>query len=151
MTVHPPTTSFTRPVVGVGAVIWKGDHLLLIQRGHPPGQGTWTLPGGRQELGETVFQAVEREVREETGLAVRILDVASVVDLIDRDGEVIRHHYTVIDVAAEWVAGDAVAASDAAAVAWVLPSGLDVYGVTDAVRKAIALAAEKRGPATPAV
>jgi ADP-ribose pyrophosphatase YjhB (NUDIX family) len=140
---YPPLP--TSPVVGVGAVIWKGDRFLLIQRGHQPGLGTWSFPGGRQELGETVYQAVEREIREETGLTIRILDIVTVVDLIHRDGDAIRYHYTVIDVVAEWVAGEAVASSDAAAVAWVTPDGIEPYGVTDAVRKVIGLAAERRG------
>jgi ADP-ribose pyrophosphatase YjhB (NUDIX family) len=132
------------PVVGVGAVVWKGDAVLLIRRGHPPRQGSWSLPGGHQEWGETVHQAVEREVREEAGVGIRIFDLAEVVDLIGRDGQDIRFHYTVIDLVAEWVDGEAVAGDDAEAVAWVGPTQLDDYVLTEAVRRVIRRAAEKR-------
>jgi ADP-ribose pyrophosphatase YjhB (NUDIX family) len=137
-------TSFSGPVVAVGAVVWKGDRFLLIRRGKPPRQGSWTLPGGRQELGETVSQAAKREILEETGLTIHIVDLVTVVDLMDRDGPLIRHHYTVIDVVAEWVAGEAVAGDDAAAVHWADPADLDDFCLTDAVRRVVALAVDKR-------
>ncbi len=139
MSEHP-----SAPVVGVGAVVWKDGKVLLIRRGKPPRQGSWSLPGGRQDLGETIHQAVEREIREETAVAVRILDLAAVVDLIHRDETGIRYHYTVIDLVAEWLNGEARAGDDAEAVAWVSPEDFDAYGVTDAVRRVVAAAAEKR-------
>jgi len=132
------------PVIGVGAVVWMGDAVLLVRRANPPRQGCWTLPGGKQRLGETVFEAVEREVTEETAVNIRILDIAAVVDLIDRDDDTIRYHYTVIDVVAEWIGGEAVAGDDAAAVAWALPAQFDDYQLTDAVLQVIDAAAEKR-------
>ena len=54
--------------MGVGAVVWRGERVLLIRRGKPPRAGQWSLPGGAQQLGETLLEAVTREVREETGL-----------------------------------------------------------------------------------
>ena len=59
-----------RPIVGVGAVVFRGNEVLLIRRGKPPRMGDWSLPGGLQEIGETVFEAAAREVQEETGLKV---------------------------------------------------------------------------------
>jgi ADP-ribose pyrophosphatase YjhB (NUDIX family) len=132
------------PVVAVGAVIWKNDAVLLIRRGHAPGLGLWSLPGGHQKLGETVYQAAEREIREETSVSIDIIGIAGVVDLIDRDGETIRYHYTVIDVVAEWSDGQAVAGDDAAEVAWVRPERFPDYCLTDAVLAVIATAADKR-------
>jgi ADP-ribose pyrophosphatase YjhB (NUDIX family) len=132
------------PVVGVGAVVWKDDGLLLIKRGKPPMEGSWSLPGGHQEPGETVAAAVEREIREETGVAIRIVGLAGVVDLIAREGKDLLYHYTVIDLVAEWVAGEAKAASDAEAVAWVKPDALEPYALSAQVRQIIALAEDKR-------
>jgi ADP-ribose pyrophosphatase YjhB (NUDIX family) len=134
----------TAPIVGVGAVVWKDDRLLLIRRGRNPRKGSWSLPGGRQELGETVNQAAAREIREETGIEIRILDTLAVIDLIDRDGDAIAHHYTVIDVQAEWVAGEARAGDDAEAVAWVRPDQLDGYDLTEKLREVIAASARLR-------
>lgn len=140
MTVYP-----SAPVVGVGAVVWRDEHILLIRRGTPPRQGAWSLPGGHQELGETVYAAAEREIREETGVEIRILDIAAVVDLIhsDEEGRIVWH-YTVIDVVADWVAGEARAGDDAAEVAWVELSELPRYQPTEAVMEVVAAARRKR-------
>lgn len=141
MTINSPSC----PIVGVGAAVWKDGKVLLIQRGHPPRQGSWSLPGGRQELGETVYQAVEREIAEETGLAIDILDIVAVVDLISRDADSgnISHHYTVIDVAARWKSGQAVAGDDALAVVWASPDDLDRFALTAEVLRVITLSQAK--------
>lgn len=134
-----------QPLVGVGAVIWRDAQLLLIQRGQPPRQGSWSLPGGLQHLGETVEEAVLREVLEETGLSVRLIGVAAVVDLIDRDDQAkIRHHYTVIDFTAEWAAGEARAGSDAADLCWADPDDLDRFALTPQAKGVIAKARLQR-------
>ena len=98
-----------RPMVGVGVVVWRGPELLLIQRGKPPRKGAWSLPGGMQELGETVRETAVREVREETGLEIDLTHLIDVVDTItrDEDGRV-RMQYTLVDFAAEWRAGEPV-------------------------------------------
>ncbi|MCB2056058.1 MAG: NUDIX hydrolase [Geminicoccaceae bacterium] len=109
-----------RPIVGVGVVVVRGDRVLLIRRGKPPRQGQWSLPGGAQELGETVEEAGRREVLEETGLHLERVAPLTVVDLIDRDeaGEV-RFHYTLVDLVASSVTGEPQAAGDAADAVWV--------------------------------
>ena len=100
-------------------VIWKADKFLLIQRGTPPRLGQWSIPGGRQELGETVKEAVLRETKEETGLSVRITDFLGVIDSIQKDqnGQ-IEFHATLIDFSAEWISGHATASSDVIDCAW---------------------------------
>jgi ADP-ribose pyrophosphatase YjhB (NUDIX family) len=136
------------PVAAVGAVVWKGDRVLLIRRGKAPRKGFWSLPGGRQDWGETVHEAVAREIREETGVTIRIVDLAAVVDLIHRDDAgMIEHHFTVIDVVAEWESGEAVAGDDAAEVAWAAPEDLAGYDLTPKMLEVIAIAAEKRAKA----
>lgn len=138
-----------RPTVGVGAVVWRGAHVLLIRRGKPPGVGTWSLPGGRQEWGETVEAALRREVREETALDLGPLTFVAVVDLVatGADGTVVRH-YTLLDYTAEAAAGEAVAGDDAQAVAWFHPDALAAVDLWDETRAVIERAARLRpGPA----
>ena len=109
-----------RPFVGVGVVVLKGDDVLLIRRGKPPRQGQWSLPGGSQETGETVFEAGAREVMEETGVEIGPPRLVDIIDSIQRDGDGrVRYHYTLIDLAAEWVAGEPVADTDAEHAEWM--------------------------------
>lgn len=137
-----------RPIVGVGVVVWRDDRILLIRRGRPPSQGQWSLPGGAQELGETVFETARREVAEETGLDVEVVGVVDVVDLIDRDSEGrVRHHYTLVDVAAEWREGEAVAGDDAEAVTWTRLDELAGYSLWRETERIIRLSAQRRHPA----
>jgi ADP-ribose pyrophosphatase len=98
----------------------RGDEILLVKRANPPSANCWALPGGSVELGESLAQAVEREVLEETGVVVRAGPVLHAFDVIDRadDGRV-RHHFVVVDLLADYVSGEPRAASDALAVRWV--------------------------------
>jgi ADP-ribose pyrophosphatase YjhB (NUDIX family) len=91
-----------RPIVGVGVVVWRGDSFLLVRRGKEPNKGQWSIPGGAQHLGETVYAAAEREVLEETGLQVTVHGLVDVVDGIRRDSEGrVNYHYTLVDVVAD--------------------------------------------------
>jgi len=111
-----------------------GDRVLLVRRAHPPLQGYWGLPGGRVELGETVTEALLREVREETGLTVTIDRYLGYVDAIDRDeaGRV-RYHYVVQYFAARPAGGTLAAADDAADARWVRLAEIPALQVSDAV------------------
>jgi ADP-ribose pyrophosphatase YjhB (NUDIX family) len=109
----------TRPLVGVGVLVWRGAELLLVKRAKPPAEGQWSLPGGSQELGETLFDTAAREVAEETAVTARPTGVLTAVDSITYDGDgAIAFHYTIIDVMAEWQAGEPVAADDALDARW---------------------------------
>ncbi len=142
-----------RPIVGVGVVVWRDDRVLLIRRGKPPRAGQWSLPGGAQELGETVAETARREVIEETGLALAALELLTVVDLIEPAGEAspgrFLFHYTLIDFVAEAAPGEPVAAGDAAAVAWFRPAELAGLGLWHETLRIIDLAAARR-PQRPA-
>lgn len=134
-----------RPVVGVGAVILDGDRVLLVKRGHAPLKGEWSLPGGTVELGETLEDALAREVREETGLEVTIGAVVEVFDRIDRasDGR-IAYHFVIVDFACAATGGSLAHASDADDARWVPIDDLGVYEVTEkatmVIHKALELA-----------
>lgn len=132
-----------RPLIGVGGVVWHQGRVLLIKRGKPPGLGQWSLPGGAQKLGETVYQAAAREVREETGLTCHPQGIIDVVDSIQRDADGrIHYHYTLVDVLA-LADGDTIcAASDAAECAWFCNDDLDGLGLWSETRRVIDLAKE---------
>jgi len=111
------------PIVGVGAVIIEQNRVLLVQRGREPLKGKWSLPGGMLELGESLAEGVVREVREETGLIVEVLELVELLDRVHResipDGERVRYHYVIADYLCRVVSGTLQASSDADAVRWI--------------------------------
>lgn len=112
-----------RPWVGVGIVVWRGDEILLVRRAKPPRLGEWSIPGGAQSLGETVFEAAVREVLEETGITIRPTGIITVVDSVIRDAaQRLQFHYTLVEISAEWAAGEAIANDDVDAVRWATPA-----------------------------
>ena len=134
-----------RPWVGVGIVVWREDKVLLVRRAKVPRLGEWSIPGGAQSLGETVFEAAVREVREETGIDVRPTCVVTAVDSIISDGEQrTQFHYTLVEISAEWVAGEAVAGDDVDAVHWATPEEAATLVEWDETLRIIAEAARLR-------
>jgi len=119
------------PVVGVGGVVVRAGRVLLIRRGKPPLFRRWTVPGGTVELGETLQEAVVREMREETGLSVQPLEVLTVFDRIEREGEEVRYHFVIVDFLCRAAAGEARAGSDALEVAWVRPQEMPAYALPE--------------------
>jgi ADP-ribose pyrophosphatase YjhB (NUDIX family) len=107
------------PLVGVGAVVVHEGRVLLVQRGHEPAKGQWSLPGGLIDVGESLREAVIREVREETGLVVEPVELIELLERIHRDGDRVRYHYVIADYLCHLVGGALAAASDADAVRWV--------------------------------
>ncbi|MDJ0971325.1 MAG: NUDIX hydrolase [Kiloniellales bacterium] len=117
-----------RPLIGVGVVVFKGHRVLLVRRGKPPRTGQWSLPGGRQRLGETVRATAAREVAEEAGLTVEVTALLDVIDSMTRDADgALAYHYTLVDFLAEWRSGEAEAGGDAAEVVWADPDDLAPY------------------------
>ncbi|MGK2285988.1 NUDIX hydrolase [Pedomonas sp. V897] len=142
MTASSDSRTYTAaPLVGVGIVILREDRVLLIQRGKPPRQGQWSLPGGMQQLGETVQAAVAREALEETGLMVQIRGLLDVVDLIETDsaGRTSRH-YTLIDYWGVAPEGEPRAGDDAMDARWFTRAQLDALPLWEKTREIIALA-----------
>lgn len=106
------------PVIGVGVLVVKDTQVLLVRRASPPRQGCWAVPGGKLNLGETLQQAAEREVLEETGLTVKAGQPVHVFELMEKDGPRWRFHYVVVDLVASYISGELRAGSDAAEVKW---------------------------------
>ena len=110
----------TAPRVAVGAVVIKAGTVLLVKRGKAPANGQWAIPGGRVELGETLQQAAEREIFEETGIRIRAAQPVYTFDLIERDRHGgIRFHYVIIDLESEYIGGRLKPGDDADEAAWV--------------------------------
>lgn len=134
-----------RPLIGVGVVVFKDDSVLLIRRGKPPREGQWSLPGGRQRLGERIEETARREIQEEAGIDTEVGALIDVVDSITRDAEgQVQYHYTLVDLQAEWRAGGLRAGHDAAEAVWADPADLSGYGLWAETERVIALALEKR-------
>ena len=133
-----------RPIIGVGAVVLDGDRVLLVRRANEPLKGEWSLPGGAVEVGETLEAAVAREIREETGLDVRVGPIVEVLDRIrlDAHGRA-RYHYVLVDYLCHPKGGTMASASDAEAAVWASLDELAQYRVaeptTAVIRKAFAL------------
>jgi len=132
-----------RPVVGVGGVVISDGRALLIRRGGPPLEGQWSIPGGMLEVGETLLEGVRRELLEETGIEVRVLDLIEVFERINRDGAgKTKYHFVVLDYLCEAVRGEARAGSDVTNVAWASPSELAKYSLTETATRVILKAFE---------
>jgi len=124
------------PIVGIGAVIVKDNKVLLIKRAGEPGRGLWSIPGGLVELGEKIKDAVRREVKEETGLEVKVNEIADVTEIITRDEEgKVKYHFVIVDFFAEVLRGELKPSSDALEAKWVEFEDLRKYHLTETVEK----------------
>ena len=115
----------------MGAVVFKGDRVLLVRRGQPPAEDLWAIPGGSVELGETLQAAAEREIFEETGIQIRAAQPIYIFDVIERDEtRHIRFHYVIVDLAADYVSGELSAGDDAVEVRWISAEEINSLSVS---------------------
>jgi 8-oxo-dGTP diphosphatase len=122
-----------RPIVGVLAIVMRGDRVLVVRRANPPMLGRWGFPGGVLELGETVAQGAMRELEEETGVKAEAAGPLTVIDTIDRDREGrVRYHYTLVAVIGHWQSGEGVPGDDADEVAWLTRAEIVEQGLPTA-------------------
>ena len=126
---NPTYPQHPRPAVG--AVVFKGDRILLVKRGQPPAQGQWAIPGGNIQLGESLQAAAQREILEETGITIKASKPVYTFDAIieDDDGR-IRFHYVIVDLLAEYVKGELRPGDDAADARWVAADELPALNVS---------------------
>jgi ADP-ribose pyrophosphatase YjhB (NUDIX family) len=132
------------PLAGVGAIIFRGPEVLLVKRGSPPALGKWSVPGGLVELGENLDASVRREVMEEVGLEVKVIDLVAALDrvMFDRNGR-IEYHYILLDFLCEVLGGDPIAATDADECRFVPMDDLGRYEMTRGTEEVIRRAFEK--------
>ena len=120
-----PAPEVEAPRVAAAAVVVHQGSVLLVRRAHPPRAGLWAIPGGMVKAGESLQEAAEREIHEETGLTIRAGAPVHAFDLMERDDQGrLRFHYVVVDLTADYLEGEVVAASDAAEARWVTPAEL---------------------------
>ncbi len=139
----------SRPMVGVGATVLRGDQVLIVQRGRQPAYGLWSLPGGLVELGESLHEAIRREIREEASLETEVMDVVAVLDRVipDVHGQV-EYHYILIDFLCRCEMGEPLPGSDVLDCRFVSLADLPWYPLTSGtlavVHKALGLAQGNR-------
>lgn len=134
------------PLVGVGAVVFRGDRVLLVRRGAEPAYGKWSLPGGLVELGESLEEAVCREVAEESGLEVKIVDLVAALDRVIPDASgTVEYHYILLDFLCEAKEGEPLAASDALDCRFVPLHELSGYSLTAGAQEVIRRALDRAG------
>ena len=133
-----------RPYLAVSADILRDGEFLVVRRARPPMQGLFTLPGGCVEAGESLTEAVRREVREETGLTIEAGALAGYREVITRDdaGRVQRH-FVILTFAARWVAGEPRLNEELLEARWMRPAGLAGLSTTQGLAEIVAAAFEQ--------
>ena len=127
-------------------MIIAGGRTLLIRRGSAPLEGQWSIPGGMLELGESIVEGVRRELAEETGIEVRVLELIEVFErVIPGESGRTRYHFVILDYLCEMVSGEARAASDVIDVAWAGEEELEKFALTPIAIRVIRRAFEMVG------
>ena len=133
------------PIVGVAAILFKGNSVLLARRGKEPGKGDWSPPGGAVELGETLEEALRREIREEVSLEIGIGGLIRLIDRIVYDAQKrIQYHYVIADYWGWILSGTPKARSDISDIRFVDPGRLDDEAIHEEVRETILMASDMR-------
>ena len=127
-----------RPIVGVGGVVIRDGRVLLIRRARPPLQGEWSIPGGGLNVGETIVEGVRRELIEETGIDVRVLDHIETFERIMLDEyEKVQYHYVILDYLCDPIGGELRAGGDAIDADWVARDELKAYCLRETALRVI--------------
>lgn len=133
-----------RPHLAVSAVILRAGEFLAVRRARPPMRGLFTLPGGRVEIGESLIEALQREVLEETALMIQPLAVAGYREVIARDDSGrVKRHYVIVAFAARWVAGEVRLNEELADACWLRPEALAGLSTTEGLAEIVAAAFQR--------
>jgi len=135
-----------QPIASVHGILFQGNRVLLIRRGHEPNRGRWSLPGGKIELGESLAEAIKREFAEETSLEVRLVRFVDTAETIvrDEDGR-IRFHYVGLCCLVEELGGRLLAGSDASEASWFSSEELSALDMHQTARRIVEAAFVQRG------
>jgi 8-oxo-dGTP diphosphatase len=135
----------SRPLVGAGAVVLRGSKVLLVKRRNPPNSGLWALPGGLVELGETAEDAAVREVKEETGLAVKLGQLLDVQTDMQRDSKGrLEYHYVLVDYLATSTGGRTRMNDESSAFGWFDETQVSRLRMSSGTRAVLKSAFEQR-------
>jgi ADP-ribose pyrophosphatase YjhB (NUDIX family) len=135
----------SRPIVGVSAVVFDNDRVLLARRGKSPGKDTWNLPGGAVEIGERLEEAIRREIREEASLDFSIGGLVGVFDTVTRDEKnKVKYHYILVNYWGGVLSGKPKADSDVKELRWVSLDKIEMFGIAENVKKSILMASDIR-------
>ncbi len=136
----------SHPWPAIGVVVWHDDKTLIIRRGKPPGMGQWGIIGGALEVGETHFECAVREAREEAGIVIAPFNIITAIDGITKDSdERVQYHYSIVEVNARLISGEAKPASDVTEVRWVTLPELRSMNVWSEMLRVVELAARQKG------
>jgi 8-oxo-dGTP diphosphatase len=131
----------SRPILAVSAAIIRDGKVLIVRRAREPARGLYTLPGGGVEVGETLFEAVKREVREETALEVEPVGLAGYREAIGRDGAGrVERHFVILPFAARWIAGEPVLSEELSEAVWLDPAAIAGFATTAGLAEIVAAA-----------
>ena len=133
-----------RPFLAVSAAIMRAGQVLLVRRARPPAAGLFSLPGGVVELGETLEEAVVREVREETGLTIEPVGIAGFRETIVRDGDArIERHFVILSFAARWRGGEVKLNEELSEARWLEPAEIAGLPTTPGLGEIVANALKR--------
>lgn len=137
--VADPRAYPDRPFLAVSAAIVRDGKVLIVRRARPPAEGIHTLPGGVVESGETLIEAVVREVREETGLRIEPVALAGHREMIARDDDGrAKRHFVILCFASRWIAGEFTPSDEVAEAFWMKPEELTGLRTTDGLAEIVA-------------
>jgi len=126
-----------RPQLAVSASIFRNDQILLVRRARQPGQGAYTLPGGRVEFGETLVEAITREVREETSLTIDVVGLAGWREVLPNPATGVTGHFVILSFAARWVSGEVVLNEELDDARWLAPDAIGPLHTTEGLAEII--------------
>ncbi len=132
-----PSSAYPKyPRLAVGAIVFHEGKVLLVKRGRPPAKGQWAIPGGNVHLGESLQEAVQREILEETGALVKAREPVYTFDAVVRDSlDRVQFHYVIVDLAADYLGGAIRPGDDADEVRWIGPDQLSELPVSPPTAK----------------